>query len=169
MIVIQSPRLQLSLFQMRDAPEVFGCITPAIAKFLPWEPPSWNEYVTRCESRVQAPETNNFSFVIRRLDNAECLGMASFENADSDSPELGLWIKESAHKQGIGGETVAALVEWGHASRGKGSFIYPVAKQNIASRRIAEHLRGEIIGSRSNPKYDSVIYRIHFHEASYSS
>src|SRR2546430_9190641 len=71
MIVIQSPRLQLIQFQMMDAQEVFGCITPAIAKFMPWEPPSWSEYVTRCERRVQAPEPNNFSFVIRRLDNRE--------------------------------------------------------------------------------------------------
>src|SRR4051794_27955956 len=31
MIVIQSPRLQLIQFQMMDAQEVFGCITPAIA------------------------------------------------------------------------------------------------------------------------------------------
>jgi RimJ/RimL family protein N-acetyltransferase len=169
MIVIQSPRLELSLFQMKDAQEVFGCITPAIAKFMPWEPPSWSEYVTRCEKRVQAPEPNKFSFVIRRLDNAECIGMASFEDADSDSPELGLWIKESEHKQGFGGEIVAALVKWGHASLGKRSFIYPVAEQNTASRRIAEHLGGEIIGSRTNPKYHSVVYSIPFHESTYSS
>jgi tetratricopeptide (TPR) repeat protein len=38
MIVIQSPRLQLSQFQMMDAQEVFGCITSAIARFMPWEP-----------------------------------------------------------------------------------------------------------------------------------
>jgi RimJ/RimL family protein N-acetyltransferase len=109
MIVFQSPRLQLSQFQMMDAQEVFGCITPAITKFMPWEPPSWSEYVTRCEKRVQTPEPNNFSFVIRRLDNNECLGMASFEAADSVSPELGLWLKESAHGQGYGAEVVAAL------------------------------------------------------------
>jgi RimJ/RimL family protein N-acetyltransferase len=125
---------------MMDAQEVFGCITPAIARFMPWEPPSWSEYVTRCEKRVQAPEPNKFSFVIRRLDNRECLGMASLEDADSVSPELGLWLKESAHGQGFGREVVAALVEWGHATLGKGSFIYPVATQNIASRRIAENL-----------------------------
>jgi hypothetical protein len=45
MIVIQSPRLKLSQFQMMDAQEVFACITPAIAKFMRWEPPSWSEYV----------------------------------------------------------------------------------------------------------------------------
>jgi RimJ/RimL family protein N-acetyltransferase len=164
MIVFQSPRLQLSQFQMTDAQEVFGCITPAIAKFMPWEPPSWSEYVTRCEKRVQTPEPNNFSFVIRRLDNNECLGMASFEAADSISPELGLWLKESAHRQDFGTEVVAALVKWGHATLGKGSFIYPVAVQNTASRRIAENLFGEIIGNRTNPKYESVVYRIPFGE-----
>ena len=68
--------------------------------------------------------------------------------------------KESAHRQGFGREVVAALVEWGHAALGKESFIYPVAIQNIASRRIAENLHGEIIGNRTNPKYDSVVYRI---------
>ena len=165
MIVIQSPRLQLSQFQMADAPEVFGYITPAISRFMPWEPPSWSEYVTRCEKRVQAPEPDKFSFVIRRLDNRECLGMASFEDADSASPELGLWLKESAHGQGFGREVVAALVQWGHATLGKKSFIYPVAVQNIASRRIAESLHGEIISSRTNPKYDSVVYMIPFYES----
>jgi RimJ/RimL family protein N-acetyltransferase len=94
--------------------------------------------------------------------------MASLEHADSVSPELGLWLKESAHGQGFGREVVAALVEWGHATLGKGSFIYPVAVQNTASRRIAENLHGEIIGNRTNPKYDSVVYRIPFYESPYS-
>jgi len=169
MIVIQSPRLVLTQFQMMDAPEVFRCITPAIAKFMPWEPPSWSEYVARCEKRVQVPEADKFAFVIRRLDNSECLGMASLEDADSVSPELGLWLKESAHGQGFGREVVAALLEWGHATLGKGSFIYPVAVENTASRRIAENLHGEIIGHRTNQKYESVVYRIPFFDPPYSS
>jgi RimJ/RimL family protein N-acetyltransferase len=165
MIVVQSPRLQLTEFQMTDAQEVFACITPAIAKFMSWEPPTWSEYVARCEKRGQFPEPNNFSFVIRRLDNRECLGMASFEGADSVSPELGLWLKESAQGKGFGSEVVAALVDWGHATLGKSSYIYPVAVQNTASRRLAEKLHGEIIANRTNPKYDSVVYRIPFRES----
>jgi RimJ/RimL family protein N-acetyltransferase len=157
--------MRLSQFQMVDAQDVFGCITPAVAKFMPWEPPSWSEYVTRCENRLRAPEPNKFSFVIRRLDNRECLGMASFEDADSVSPELGLWLKERAHGQGFGREVVASLVGWGHAFLGKESFTYPVAVQNTASRRIAENLHGEIVGSRTNPKYDLVVYRIPFYES----
>jgi len=42
MMAIQSPRLQLSQFQMMDAQEIFACIIPAIAKFMPSEPPSWS-------------------------------------------------------------------------------------------------------------------------------
>jgi RimJ/RimL family protein N-acetyltransferase len=162
MIVIRSARLQLNQFQMMDAEEVFGCITPAVAKFMSWEPPSWSEYVARCEKREQAADPNQFSFVIRRLDNRECLGMASFEGGDSVSPEVGLWLKESVHRQVFGREVVAALIEWGHTTLGKESFIYPVAVQNTASRRIAEKLHGEVIANRKNPKYDSVIYRIPF-------
>lgn len=165
MIVIESPRLRLSQFQMMDAQEVFRCITPSITEFMPWEPPSWSDYVTRCEERVQAPEPNKFSFVVRRLDNMECLGMASFEDADSASPELGLWLKESAHGQGFGREVVASLIEWGHASFGKESFSYPVAVENTASRRIAENLHGKVVGNRTNPKYNSVVYRIPFFES----
>jgi RimJ/RimL family protein N-acetyltransferase len=80
-----------------------------------------------------------------------------------------LETKASAHGQGFGREVVAALVEWGRATLRKGSFIYPVAVQNTASRRIAENLHGEIIGNRTNPKYDSVVYRIPFYESPYPS
>jgi len=41
--------------------------------------------------------------------------------------------------------------------------------QNTASRRIAEHLGGEIIGSRANRKNHPVVYRISSHESTPSS
>jgi RimJ/RimL family protein N-acetyltransferase len=160
MIVIPSPRLQLSQFQITDAQEVFACITPSIARFMRWEPPSWSEYMARCEERLRAPDLNTFSFVIRRRDCNECLGMTAVEACHTESPELGLWMKESAHGQGFGREVVAAVAAWAHKTLGKKSFIYPVAVQNTASRRIAEGLHGEIIENRTNPKYESVVYKI---------
>ncbi len=162
MIVIQSPRLQLSQFQITDAEEGFACITPSITRFMRWEPPSWSEYMARCEQRLQAPEPNTFSFVIRRCDSKEkeCLGMAALEGCDTESPELGLWMKESAHGQGFGREVVAAVAAWAHKTLGKKSFTYPVAVQNTASRRIAEGLHDEIIENRTSPKYQSVVYKL---------
>jgi hypothetical protein len=40
------------------------------------------------------------------------------------------------------------------------TIIYATAIQNVPSRRIAESLGGEIIGTRTSPKYDSVVYKI---------
>lgn len=105
MIVIQSPRLQLSQFQITDAEEVFACITPAITRFMRWEPPSWSEYMARCEERLRTPNPNTLSFVIRRRPDNECLGMTGLEDSDALSPELGLWLKESAHGRVLVGKS----------------------------------------------------------------
>jgi RimJ/RimL family protein N-acetyltransferase len=83
------------------------------------------------------------------------LGLPHWKMRTAASPEVGLWLKESAHGQGFGREIVAAVAEWGHTALGKESFIYPVAVQNAASRRIAEFLNGEVVGNRTNPKYES--------------
>ena len=51
-------------------------------------------------------------------------------------------------------------MRWASATVDREGFLYPVAVQNTASRRIAERLGGEIIATRSGAKYDSVVYRI---------
>jgi RimJ/RimL family protein N-acetyltransferase len=100
-VLIRSARLQLSPFKMADAEEVFECITPAIARFMRWEPPkSLNEYKANREARSQANDPSVFSFVIRRSDTMECLGIAGLDEADQPTPELGIWLKEAAHGHG---------------------------------------------------------------------
>jgi hypothetical protein len=39
-------------------------------------------------------------------------------------------------------------------------FIYPVAEQNSASRRIAESLGSSLSGRREHTKYDCVVYHV---------
>jgi hypothetical protein len=109
MLSLHSPHLQLTQFQLSDARDVFACITPAITRYLTWEPPTWDEYIALCEERQRINDPNEFSFVIRRIDTSECLGMAALEHANQPSPELGLWLKETAHGQGFGGEVVEAV------------------------------------------------------------
>jgi RimJ/RimL family protein N-acetyltransferase len=160
-VLISSARLQLRTFEMADAEEVFACITPAVSRFMSWEPPkSFSEYKARREARLQAADPTEFTFVIRRSDTNECLGVTALEGADQPSPELGIWMKEAAHGQGYGGEAVLAVAKWAVKSLEKETFLYPVAVENTASRRIAEKLHGEIIGTRRSPKYDSVVYKI---------
>ena len=53
-----------------------------------------------------------------------------------------------------------AVVQWASQWVVAKHFIYPVATQNSASRRIAEALGGVVIERRMAEKYDSVVYRI---------
>jgi hypothetical protein len=86
-VLIRSARLQLSPFKMADAEEVFECITPAIARFMRWEPSkSLNEYKAHREARLQANDQSVFSLVIRRSDTMECLGIAGLDEADQTNP-----------------------------------------------------------------------------------
>jgi len=119
---------------MADAEEVFGCITPATARFMRWEPPkSVNEYKAHREARLQAGDQSVFSFVIRRSDTMECLGIAGLDEADQPTPELGIWPKEAAHGHGYGTE----------ATR---NWLTPSGEINTGSRH-----GGRNPGSNSSP------------------
>ena len=94
-IFIRSARLQLSPFKMADAEEVFECISPATARFMRWEPPkSLEEYKAHRQARLQANDQSVFSFVVRRSDTMECLGIAGLDEADQPIPELGIWLRK---------------------------------------------------------------------------
>ena len=76
-------------FKMEDAEEVFKCVTPAIARFMRWKPPkSLNEYKAHRQARLQANDQSVFSFVIRRSDTMECLGVAGLDGADQPTQSL---------------------------------------------------------------------------------
>ncbi len=157
---IDTSRLSLDRFVMSDADEVFRCITPAVTRFLAWDPPSLDVYRSRCQALCRADDRTEVQFVIRRRDTQECLGLVGVERLDDPVPELGVWMKPTAHGQGFGREAVEAVVRWASGVCEGPGFIYPVAVENAASRRIAEALGGEIIATRSGRKYDSVVYRI---------
>jgi RimJ/RimL family protein N-acetyltransferase len=156
-LFIRSARLQLSSFTMADAEDVFYCITPRVARYMRWEPPkSLSEYKASRQARLQADDGSDLSLVVRRNDTMECFGIAGLDGVDQPTPELGIWLKEAAHGQGYGLEAVRAVAEWAAQNLGKKQFLYPVAVENVSSRRIAEKLNGQIIGKSTNAKYESV-------------
>ena len=160
-LIFQSSRLRLSEFAMADAADIYNCITPAISRYMFWDPPtSFEAYKARREQTLLSTDRNDFSFVIRRQDAMECLGIASLDGRDADAPELGVWLKESVHGNGYGTEAVRAVADWAARTLGKERFIYVAATENVPSRRIAGTLGGVVVGTRTSPKYDSVVYRI---------
>ena len=159
--IIRSRRLVLRPFEIADATDVFACITPEVTCYMRWDPPvSMTEFRTQREVRMRNEEHSTVSLVIRRTDTEKCLGMAAVEGLQSVAPEIGLWLKASAHGVGYGREIVDGLVAWVSKNLQVTDLVYPVAVENIASRRIAEALGGRVMGSRSGVKYDSVVYVI---------
>lgn len=161
-VEIETERLRLKLFTADDADEIFAAITPAITRFMQWEPPRSPTAFAEVWRSWLAPilDGSDLHFVARSLAHDRCLGLVGLHAAKTACPEIGIWIREDAHGSGIGWEAVAAVAAWASKELNPDCFEYPVAEQNVASRRIAEGLGGVIVGRRSNPKYVSVVYRI---------
>ena len=166
-IELLASRLSLRAFTPADAPEIFAAVSPTITRFMSWDPsPSpaafaevWRQWLPRMTAGT------DLSLVIRLRATDEFLGVAGVHRIGGAEPEVGIWLKEAAHGLGYGREAIAAIVQWAPAHIGAAALIYPVAKQNLPSRRLAESLHGTIIGERNLRKssgvvLDEVVYRI---------
>ena len=60
------------------------------------------------------------------------------------TPELGIWVKKSAHGHKYGREAIQALAFWACEHLDLDYLIYPVDRANIPSRKIAESLGGQV-------------------------
>ena len=166
-IKLVATRLALRTFAPADAPEIFAAVSPAITRFTAWDPsPSlaafaevWRQWLPRMTAGT------DLSLVIRLTSTDEFVGVAGIHHIGSAEPEVGIWLKETAHGLGYGREAIGAIAKWAPAHIGATALIYPVAKQNHPSRRLAEILHGSIVGERNLRKssgvvLDEVVYRI---------
>ena len=161
-IRILSQRLSIEPFCEQDAVESFSCISPSLTRYMSWEPPaSLEEYAQVWGRWLPAiADGSDIVFTVRERVGARFTGLVGLHHTGSETPELGIWIREDKHGLGFGGEAVQAVVQWASQWVVAKYFIYPVAMQNRASRGIAEALGGMVIERRMAEKYDSVVYRI---------
>jgi RimJ/RimL family protein N-acetyltransferase len=92
------------------------------------------------------------SLVIRLTETGEFIGATSLSPAEDELLETGLWIKEAAHGRGYGRETIAAICAWGSKTFRASGFLYPVVDENLPSRKLAEALGAEVMGTRQRQK-----------------
>lgn len=164
---ITSGRLVLRAFTASDAVEAFNEGNATIAQFMSWNPPAspeafepiWQEGLSRMRTGKE------LSLVVRLAETDEFLGVAGLHPAERDLLETGIWIKQSAQKFGYGRESVLSVIQWASHRFQPAGFIYPVVDENTPSRKLAESLGGEIIGTRQRQKDADVkrtllIYRI---------
>jgi RimJ/RimL family protein N-acetyltransferase len=165
-VAFTSHRLSLRAFTAADAGEAFDAAGAAVTRFMSWEPsPSleafadvWREWLPRMRAGIE------LHLVLRLLPSGEFLGVAALHDIGNGEPEIGIWLKESAHGLGYGREAIAAMVAWACAHLGAKFVIYPVVEINHPSRRLAESLSGVIAGHRvlkkANASSDEVVYCI---------
>ena len=162
-----SDRLSLRAFTADDAQEAFAEATPVIARFMSWDPSPtleafagvWREWLPRMEAGI------DLSLVLRLKSTNEFLGVTGLHRIGNPEVELGIWLKQAAHSLGYARESLAAIIAWAGPHIGATAFIYPVAKENRPSRRLAESLGGVVVGSRilakaSGVRLNEVVYRI---------
>jgi RimJ/RimL family protein N-acetyltransferase len=166
-IEIASSRLILRSTTSADADDAFGEGTASIARFM-----SWNLSASRDEfdgivraMMTQAASGENLNLTVRLLSTGEFLGIAGLHSADLSFLETGIWIKQSAQRLGYGREAIAAVVAWASIKFQPSGLLWPVVDENLASRRLAESLGGQIIGTRRRQKDGDIartllIYRI---------
>lgn len=162
MTEIKTERLVLRLFEASDADEAFGNITARLTEFMSWEPPATSEAfaIIWRQWLISNADGTDLHFVIRSAEAGRFLGLAGLHSARTDTAELGIWVREDCHGLGIGREAIHAIVTWASGELLMKRFVYPVAEQNIASRKIAESLGGKVVSRQNLKKYNSVTYHI---------
>lgn len=161
-------RLKLIPISMDFAQIIFENFTPEVTQYMwPSSPKEISEteaFIDDMLNRIRKGE--EICLVIMNKKNNEFLGIVGMHKANTSMPELGIWLKKAAHRNKYGLEAVTALKKWAEQHLDYQYLVYPVDKQNIASRKISETLGGVVEAeyqkrSMSGRLLDEVEYRIY--------
>jgi [ribosomal protein S5]-alanine N-acetyltransferase len=112
-VTITTDRLQLVVVSDRFASDIFQEFTPEVTRYMFPSPPTAVEETLSfiAESRRAVQAGNTFTFAILSKQTAEFLGCCGLHGKDNArTPELGIWLKQSAHGHGYGREAVHVVV-----------------------------------------------------------
>jgi RimJ/RimL family protein N-acetyltransferase len=165
---IKGLRLVLKKIALKYAEEIFKEFTPDITTYMvPSSSANLSEtelVVAEACERVAAG--TDLVFVILDKDSREFLGVCALHSTKRDrEAEVGLWVKKAAQNRGLGREAVSVLKAWSEQNLLLDSFIYPVDRRNVRSRKIPETLGGRVVSERMMAKMgggelDELIYLI---------
>jgi ribosomal-protein-alanine N-acetyltransferase len=167
-VKIATGRLTLRPVTAEFTELIFAEFTPEITKYML---PSSPRHISETEQFIadtleKRSRGSDLVLAILAKETEEFLGCCGLHGRENPrEPELGIWLKKSAHGRGFGREAVAAVRDWAARHLIVDAFIYPVDRNNTASRKVAEALGGTIIRSEpvktmSGGELDAVIYKI---------
>lgn len=142
-------------------PEIFKEFTSEITTFMyPKPPEKIEETIAFIEESMQKNiQGSDFVIVIIHKDTGEFLGCGGLHEINTPAPELGIWIKKSAHGHGYGKEAIFALKNWADQNLIYEYLLYPVAKENYASRKIPESMGAVVVKESDFTNMQGVMMR----------
>lgn len=167
-VSLESKRLILQAISLAYTEDVFREFTSEITTFMYPKPASSlseTEKIIR-NMILQRENHTDLVLVILNKEHLEFLGICEVGAIDTHTPELGIWLKKSAHGHGFGREAIEALKDWVDKNLEYNYLSYPVDKRNIPSRKIAESIGGKVFRefqhiNKSGYLLDEVEYRIY--------
>lgn len=167
-VVLIGKRTRLIPVSLDFTKQIFEEFTPDITTFMYPQPSNDISHIEKwIKSAIEKVRNGeDLQTVILNKVTGEFLGCAGLHSINTDTPELGIWIKKSAHGHGFGQEAIAVLVKWAEQNLNYKYLKYPVDKRNIPSRKIPESLGGIIEDEYKKPNQkgqilDEVEYRIY--------
>lgn len=145
-VEIQTERLKIIPISTNYAEEIYREFNPEVTRYMypkPAESLSDTLYFLNIAQQLLL-QGEDLSIVILKKGSKEFLGGGGINHVNTPTPQLGIWIKMSAHGNKYGREAVNGLKEWADENLKYDYLTYPVDKSNIASRKIAESLGGVI-------------------------
>ena len=145
-IKLKTDNLLLVPISMDYIDDIFREFTPEITAYMYPQPyQSKDEAVNFVQHAIKTNnEWSNLQLVVLSGCNGTFLGCAAIHHIDTDTPEFGIWIKESAHGNAFGKEAIFALKQWADENLHYEYLLYPVVDNNFSSRMIPESLGGII-------------------------
>lgn len=166
-ISIQTDRLSLVPISRDHAQDIFREFTKEITTFMYPKPADKIEdtYQFIDDAIKKNDGDEQLQMVIFNKETKEFLGCAGLHSINTRTPELGIWVKKSAHGFGYGREAMSGLEKWAQENLDFDYIKYPVDKRNIPSRKIPESLGGVVAlefkqKNMSGDELDEVEYRI---------
>ena len=167
-IIIKTKNLYLRGITLDYKDDIFREFTLEITTYMfPSPAEKIEETIEFIETSIKENEEgSNFQIVILYKESKDFLGCGGLHHINRKTPELGIWIKKSAHGRGYGKETVIALKKWADQSLDYKYILYPVDDKNYPSRKIPEFLDGKVVReydeiNMSGKKQHLLEYRIY--------
>ncbi|MBA2649461.1 MAG: GNAT family N-acetyltransferase [Legionella sp.] len=161
-------RIKLIPINMEYAKDICSNFTAEITQYMWPSAPKTQEEINQhiLIKQNQMKQGEEISLLIIRRESEEFLGYASIHQVNSKTPELGIWLKKSAHHHNYGYEAMNQIKIWAECNLSYNYLKYPVDKKNISSRKLAEKLGGKIEDeyikiSESGNSLDEIEYRFY--------